>query len=276
MINRAALRTDHVREVVRPLRPIHVFHCCAILLVSLTYDLELELAALNLRVDLLPQILAFLRPVRLDHVDARHLIDGLGELLRAVAIRGSQVPARGVREIGAAAVAVGAALPMILREMPWRHLLIVERLVVQSDGRDLQLTAAHAHLASRRAGMRVLLQLLLIEVTVQSPWTLHLCGAQGAQIERVRQVEVGDLVDLATGLDPRTHLIQVGVGASAQVPGHSRIKNVQLVLVLDRGEVRTATSERADHVGRRHRPDPRTAPLHRHEGAVRIEHQVIL
>lgn len=70
---------------------------------------------MNLRVDLLPQVFALLGSVRLDDIYAWHLIDCLRELLWAVAIGWSQVSTRGVREVGAAAVAVCLA---VLGEVP--------------------------------------------------------------------------------------------------------------------------------------------------------------
>ena len=78
--------------------------------------MQLELASLNLEVDLLPKVLAFLRACSLNHVDARHLIYCLVKLRRTVAVRGSQMAAGGVWGLRAAAIAL---ILLIFREVTW-------------------------------------------------------------------------------------------------------------------------------------------------------------
>lgn len=65
---------------------------------------------------------------------------------------------------------------------------------MQCDRGDLQLAAADAHFACAGTDMRVLLQLLLVEVTLEPPRPLRLSRTQRTQIEGVCQVEIGNLI----------------------------------------------------------------------------------
>lgn len=70
--------------------------------------------------------------------------------------------------------------------MAWGYLGIVERLVVQSDGRYLELTATHSHLGSASWPMLFNFLLLLIWMNSYLLWT------DRVQLEIVCQVEVAD------------------------------------------------------------------------------------
>ena len=50
-------------------------------------------------------------------------------------------------------------------------------------------------------------------------------------------------------LKPRTQVLNIRVRSPTHVLGHGRIEKVQLVLVLDRGEVGSCGAERAHHAG---------------------------
>ena len=62
---------------------------------------------------------------------------------------------------------------------------------MHSDRWNLELAPTDAHLAAHRTGMSMLLQILLIQVTLQGPIIFCLCWADCAQIKSICQVEVG-------------------------------------------------------------------------------------
>ena len=147
--------------------------------------------------------------------------------------------------------------------------MIVEGLVVKCDGGYLELAAADAHFGISRAAMRVLLDILLIHLAFDATclrWT------QSAQVERIRQVELSHWVHLS--FHSGTYLIQIRIVSATDVPGHCRVKYIQLMVVLEGRKV-AAGSQRTQLRGHRG-TNPRTAPFHSHESAVGINHEVVL
>ena len=93
--------------------------------------------------------------------------------------------------------------------------MVVERLVVQCYSRYLELTTTDAHFCVAGAGVRVLLHVLLVHLTFEAAC---LCRAQSAQVERVRQVELGQWVHLS--FHPAAYLVQIRIVTAADVPSH--------------------------------------------------------
>lgn len=77
-------------------------------------------------------------------------------------------------------------------------------------------------------------------------------------------------------LEAWAQVFDVGVCSPGHVFGNGGVEEVELVLVLDGGEVGCSGAKRADHgAWGGQRANSRPAPFNRHERAIRIYHQII-
>lgn len=135
---------------------------------------------------------------------------------------------------------------------------------MQSDRWDFQLAAADTHFATARTTVRMLFDILLIHLALE---TACLRRTQSTQVERVRQVELGHWMYLALYYST-THLVEIRVCSTTHISSHCGIEHIDLV-ILNGCEV-TSRCQRAELS--HWRADTRSTPLNSHEGTISIQH----